>query len=210
MMTSNQEVPSGYYVSNSSDEDCFYVDGKGNFYFKKQTGEKWVHTDKWNFDHICNVETVNATQGFDASLDNHDGRGMEVKVSAHIGVTVSDLMRWSYVNPNGNQAKVWAGVDGGPGKGASMDAGVWYDKHGDLHLKLSTSNVIPHVDFGGVVVINPKTISDLEKPTAADKQFAKGFTEGATLGLASKPPKVLTQGVAVVDKVGKKVLSWFK
>ena len=59
-------------------------------------------------------------------------------------------------------------------------------------------------------MINPKTISDLEKPTAADKQFAKGFTEGATLGLASKPPKVLTQGVAVVDKVGKKVLSWFK
>jgi len=209
-MSFGQTVPSGYYVSNSSDEDCFYVDKDGNFYFKKETGWSWVHTDKWNFDHICNVETVNAKQGFDVSVDNHDGRGMEVKVSAHIGVTVSDVMKWSYVNPDGNQAKVWVGADGGPGKGVSMDAGVWYDKHGDLHLKLSTCNVIPHVDFGGEVVINPKTLSNLEKPTSVDTAVATGIAEGATLGLVTKPPKILTQSVAVVHKIGNTVGGWLK
>jgi len=209
-MSFGQTVPSGYYISNSSDEDCFYVDKYGNFSFKKETGKEWVHTDKWNFDHICNVETVNAEQGFDVSVDNHDGRGMEVKVSAHIGVTVSDVMKWSYVNPDGNQAKVWAGVDGGPGKGVSMDAGVWYDKHGDLHLKLSTCNVIPHVDFGGEVVINPKTLSNLEKPTPVDTAVATGIAEGATLGIVTKPPKILTQSVAVVHKLGNTVGGWLK
>jgi len=209
-MPTGQTVPAGYYVSNSSDEDCFYVDKDGNFYFKKETGWSWVHTDKWNFDHICNVETVNAKQGFDVSVDNHDGRGMEVKVSAHVGVTVSDVMKWSYVNPDGNQAKVWAGVDGGPGKGVSMDAGVWYDKHGDLHLKLSTCNVIPHVDFGGAVVINPKTLSNLEKPTPVDTAVATGIAEGATLGLVTKPPKILTQTVAVAHKAVNTVIGWFK
>jgi hypothetical protein len=64
--------------------------------------------------------------------------------------------------------------------------------------------------FGTAITINPKTISDLDKPSAADKAFAKGFTEGATFGIANKPPKVLTQGVAVVDKVGKKILGWLK
>jgi hypothetical protein len=209
-MSFGQEVPSGYYVSNSSDEDCFYVDKDGNFYFKKETGWSWVHTDKWNFDHICNVETVNSKQGFDVSVDNHDDRGLEVKVSAHIGVTVSDVMKWSYVNPDGNQAKVWVGADGGPGKGVSMDAGVWYDKHGDLHLKLSTCNVIPHVDFGGVLVINPKTIDDLDKPTDVDRAVATGIAEGATLGIVTKPPKILTQSVAVVHKIGNTVGGWLK
>ena len=75
---------------------------------------------------------------------------------------------------------------------------------------MSTSGVVPHMAFGAEVTINPKTIENLDKPTAGDKAFAKGFTEGATLGLASKPPKILTQGVAVVDKVGKKVLGWLK
>ena len=209
-MATGQIVPAGYYVSNSKDEDCFFVDGKGNFYFKKSTGKKWSRTDKWNFDHICDVTTVNEEQGVSGDVDTHDGRGLEVKVSAHIGVTVSSVMQWSYVNPDGNQAKIWAGPTGGVGDGVSMDAGVWYDKNGDLHLKLSTSGVIPHLAFGAALTINPKTISDLDKPTADDKAFSKGFTEGATFGLVSKPPKVLTQGVAVVDKVGKKVLSWFK
>ena len=209
-MTAGQKVPDGYYVSNSKDEDCFFVDPKGNYYFKKEIGKKWSRTDKWNFDNICDVTTVNEEQGVSGDVDTHDGRGLEVKVSAHIGVTVSNVMQWTYVNPDGNQAKVWAGPTGGVGDGVSMDAGVWYDKNGDLHLKLSTSGVIPHVAFGTAITINPKTITDLEKPSADDKAFAKGFTEGATLGLASKPPKVLTEGVAVADKVGKKVLGWFK
>ena len=209
-MAVGQKVPSGYYVSNSKDEDCFFVDAKGNYYFKKEIGLKWSRTDKWNFDRICDVTTVNEEQGVSGDVDTHDGRGLEVKVSAHIGVTVSNVMKWSYVNPDGNQAKIWAGPTGGVGDGVSMDAGVWYDKNGDLHMKLSTSGVIPHMAFGAAITINPKTITDLEKPSADDKAFAKGFTEGATLGLASKPPKVLTQGVAVVDKMGKKVLGWLK
>ena len=149
-------------------------------------------------------------QGVSADVDTHDGRGFEVKVSAHVGVTVSSVMQWSYVNADGNQAKVWAGPTGGVGDGISMDAGVWYDKDGDLHMKLSTSGVIPHMAFGADLTINPKTVDDLDKPTAGDKAFAKGFTEGATFGIADKPPKVLTQGVAVVDKIGKKVLGWLK
>ena len=209
-MTTGQTVPAGYYVSNSKDEDCFFVDPKGNYYFKKEIGLKWSRTDKWNFDHICDVTTVNEEQGVSGDVNTHDGRGLEVKVSAHIGVTVSNVMKWSYVNPDGNQAKIWAGPTGGVGDGVSLDAGVWYDKNGDLHMKLSTSGVIPHMAFGTAITINPKTITDLEKPSADDKAFAKGFTEGATLGLASKPPKILTQGVAVVDKMGKKVLGWLK
>ena len=209
-MTTGQTVPAGYYVSNSKDEDCFFVDSKGNYFFKKEIGKKWSRTDKWNFDNICDVTTVNEEQGVSGDVDTHDGRGLEVKVSAHLGVTVSSVMQWTYVNPDGNQAKVWAGPTGGVGDGVSMDAGVWYDKNGDLHLKLSTSGVIPHVAFGTAITINPKTITDLEKPSADDKAFAKGFTEGATLGIADKPPKILTQGVAVVDKVGKKVLGWLK
>jgi len=209
-MTTGQTVPAGYYVSNSKDEDCFFVDPKGNYFFKKEIGKKWSRTDKWNFDNICDVTTVNEEQGVSGDVDTHDGRGLEVKVSAHLGVTVSSVMQWTYVNPDGNQAKIWAGPTGGVGDGVSMDAGVWYDKNGDLHLKLSTSGVIPHVAFGTAITINPKTITDLEKPSADDKAFAKGFTEGATLGIADKPPKILTQGVAVVDKVGKKVLGWLK
>ena len=209
-MTTGQTVPAGYYVSNSKDEDCFFVDPKGNYYFKKEIGLKWSRTDKWNFDHICDVTTVNEEQGVSGDVDTHDGRGLEVKVSAHVGVTASSVMQWTYVNPDGNQAKVWAGPTGGVGDGVSLDAGVWYDKNGDLHMKLSTSGVIPHMAFGTAITINPKTITDLEKPSADDKAFAKGFTEGATLGIADKPPKVLTEGVAVVDKMGKKVLGWFK
>ena len=209
-MAVGQKVPSGYYVSNSKDEDCFFVDAKGNYYFKKEIGLKWSRTDKWNFDRICDVTTVNEEQGVSGDVDTHDGRGLEVKVSAHIGVTVSSGMQWTYVNPDGNQAKVWAGPTGGVGDGVSLDAGVWYDKNGDLHMKLSTSGVIPHMAFGTAITINPKTITDLEKPSADDKAFAKGFTEGATLGIADKPPKILTQGVAVVDKMGKKVLGWLK
>ena len=30
-----QEVPAGYYVSNSKDEDVFFVDKDKNFYFKR-------------------------------------------------------------------------------------------------------------------------------------------------------------------------------
>ena len=209
-MTTGQTVPAGYYVSNSKDEDCFFVDSKGNYFFKKEIGKKWSRTDKWNFDNICDVTTVNEEQGVSGDVDTHEGRGLEVKVSAHLGVTVSSVMQWTYVNPDGNQAKIWAGPTGGVGDGVSMDAGVWYDKNGDLHMKLSASGVIPHVAFGTAITINPKTITDLEKPSADDKAFAKGFTEGATLGIADKPPKILTQGVAVVDKVGKKVLGWLK
>ena len=209
-MATGQTVPAGYYISNSRDEDVFFVDPKGNYYFKKETGKKWSRTDKWNFDHICDVTTVNEEQGVSGDVDTHDGRGLEVKVSAHIGVTVSSVMQWTYVNPDGNQAKVWAGPTGGVGDGVSLDAGVWYDKNGDLHMKLSTSGVIPHMAFGTAITINPKTITDLEKPSADDKAFAKGFTEGATLGIADKPPKILTQGVAVVDKMGKMGLGWLK
>jgi len=209
-MTTGQTVPAGYYVSNSKNEDCFYVDGKGNFYFRKATGTKWARTDKWNFDHVCTVTTVNEEQEVSADVDTHDGRGLEVEVSAHVGVTVSEAMKWQYINPDGNQAKIWAGVEGGPGAGVSMDAGVWYDKDGDLHLKFSTSGVIPHVDFGGALVINPKTIENLDKPTSEDKAFAEGFTEGATLDIAKKPPKILVQTVATVHKVADTVAGWFK
>jgi len=196
-----QEVPPGYYVSNSSDADVFYTDKDGNFYFRKETGYKWSRTDKWNFDHICDVETVNEEQGVSASVDSHDGRGFEVKVSAHIGVTVSDVMKWHYVNPDGNQATVWAGPEGGPGEGASVDAGVWYDKEGDIHVKLSTCGVIPHVAFGADLVINPKTVEDLDKPTEDDKQFSKGLTQGLTLGISDKAPPVITDSVATIHKV---------
>ena len=196
-----QNVPPGYYVSNSSDADVFYTDKDGNFYFRKETGYKWSRTDKWNFDHICDVETVNEEQGVSASVDSHDGRGFEVKVSAHIGVTVSDVMKWHYVNPDGNQATVWAGPEGGPGEGASVDAGVWYDKEGDIHVKLSTCGVIPHVAFGADLVINPKTVEDLDKPTEDDKQFSKGLTQGLTLGISDKAPPVITDSVATIHKV---------
>ena len=209
-MTTGQSVPPGYYISNSKNEDCFYVSGNGNFFFKKALGKKWAHTDKWNFDHVCTVTTVNEEQGVSADVDTHDGRGLEVKVSAHVGVTVSEVMKWQYVSPDGNQAKVWAGAGGGPGAGAGVDAGVWYDKDGDLHLKLSTSGVIPHVDFGAAVVINPKTVENLDKPTPEDTAFAEGVTEGATLGIAEKPPKVLVQTVATVHKVADTVAGWFK
>jgi len=209
-VTTGQTVPAGYYISNSKNEDCFYVSGNGNFFFKKSLGKKWVHTDKWNFDHVCTVTTVNEEQGATADVNTHGGRGLEVEVSAHVGVTVSEVMKWQYVNPDGNQAKIWAGTGGGPGAGASVDAGVWYDKDGDLHLKLSTSGVIPHVDFGGAVVINPKTVENLDKPTAEDTAFAEGVTEGATLGIAEKPPKVLVKAVATVHKVADTVAGWFK
>jgi hypothetical protein len=174
-----QEVPSGYYVSNSSDADVFYVDKRGNFYFRKEIGKKWSRTDKWNFDHICDVETVNA----------------------HIGVTISDVMKWHYVNPDGNQATVWAGPEGGPGEGVSVDAGVWYDKNGDIHVKFSTCGVIPHLAFGTSLVINPKTVEDLDKPTADDKAFSKGLTQGLTLGIADKAPPVITHTVATLHKL---------
>ncbi|MAH46639.1 hypothetical protein CMI37_12480 [Candidatus Pacearchaeota archaeon] len=196
-----QEVPSGYYVSNSSDADVFYADKSGNFYFKKEIGDKWSRTDKWNFDHICDVETVNEEQGVAASVDSHDGRGMEIRVSAHIGVTVSDVMKWHYINPDGNQATVWAGPEGGPGEGASVDAGVWYDKDGNIHVKFSTCGVIPHVAFGTDLVINPKTVEDLGKPTADDKVFAKGLTQGLTLGISDKAPPVITHTVAALHKL---------
>ena len=199
-----QKVPRGYYVSNSSDADVFYADGDGNFYFKKEIGKEWSRTDKWNFDHVCDVETVETVdeeQGVDASMDSHDGRGMEVKVSAHIGVTVSDVMKWHYVNPDGNQATVWAGPSGGPGVGASLDAGVWYDKNGNIHVKFSTDGVIPHMAFGADLVINPKTVEDLDKPTEDDKAFSKGLTQGLTLGIADKAPPVITHSVATLHKL---------
>jgi hypothetical protein len=177
------------------------VDKRGNFYFRKEIGKKWSRTDKWNFDHICDVETVNEEQGVSASVDSHDGRGMEIKVSAHIGVTVSDVMKWHYVNPDGNQATVWAGPEGGPGEGVSVDAGVWYDKNGDIHVKFSTCGVIPHLAFGTSLVINPKTVEDLDKPTADDKAFSKGLTQGLTLGIADKAPPVITHTVATLHKL---------
>ena len=53
-MTTGQKVPAGYYVSNSKDEDVFFVDPKGNYYFKKETGKlsdplprcKWSQPDR--------------------------------------------------------------------------------------------------------------------------------------------------------------------
>ena len=195
-----QQVPPGYYVSNSSDADVFYADKNDNFYFKKEIGDKWSRTDKWNFDHICDVETVNEQQGVSASVDSHAGEGMEVQVSAHIGVSVSDVMKWHYVNPDGNQATVWAGPEGGPGEGMSLDAGVWYDKDGNIHVKFSTCGVIPHVAFGTDLVINPKTVENLDKPTADDKAFSKGLTQGLTLGIADKAPPVITHTVATLHK----------
>ena len=209
-MVTGQTVPAGYYVSNSRDEDVFFVDPKGNYYFKKETGKKWSRTDKWNFDHICDVTTVNEEQGVSADVDTHDGRGLEVKVSAHVGVSVSSVMQWSYVNPDGNQAKVWAGPTGGVGAGGSMDAGVWYDKNGDLHMKLSTSGVIPHLAFGTELTINPKTVENLDKPTAGDKAFAIGFTEGATFGLVHKAPEAVTRTVATAHKLVDDVGDLFK
>ena len=209
-MVTGQTVPAGYYVSNSRDEDVFFVDPKGNYYFKKETGKKWSRTDKWNFDHICDVPTVNEEQGASADVDTHDGRGLEVKVSAHVGVSVSSVMQWSYVNPDGNQAKVWAGPTGGVGAGVSMDAGVWYDKNGDLHMKLSTSGVIPHLAFGTELTINPKTVENLDKPTAGDKAFATGFTEGATFGLVHKAPEAVTRTVATAHKLVDDVGDLFK
>ena len=199
-MANEQTVPPGYYVSNSADEDCFYVDGKGNYYFKKEMGEKWSVTDKWNFDHICDVTTVNTEQGVSADIDTHDGRGMEVKVSAHIGVSVSDVMKWKYMNPDGNAATLWAGPTAGVGAGVSVDVGVWYDKDGNIHMKFGASGVIPHMDFGADIVINPKTVEDLDKPTADDRAFSKGFTEGITLGIADKSPEVITKTVATIHK----------
>jgi len=209
-MTTGQKVPAGYYVSNSKDEDVFFVDAKGNYYFKKETGKKWSRTDKWNFDHICDVTTVNEEQGVSADINTHDGRGLEIKVSAHMGVTVSSVMQWSYVNPDGNQAKVWAGPTGGVGDGVSMDAGVWYDKNGDLHMKLSTSGVIPHLAFGAELTINPKTVENLDKPTAGDKAFAKGFTEGATFGLVHQAPEAVTRTVAAAHKLADDVDKLFR
>ena len=82
-----------------------------------------------------------------------------------------------------------------------MDAGVWYDKDGNIHVKFSTCGVIPHVAFGTNLVINPKTVEDLGKPTADDKAFAKGLTQGLTLGIADKAPPVITHSVATLHKV---------
>jgi len=110
-------------------------------------------------------------------------------------------MKWHYVNPDGNQATVWAGPEGGPGEGMSLDAGVWYDKEGNIHVKFSTCGVIPHVAFGADLVINPKTVEDLDKPTADDKAFSKGLTQGLTLGIADKAPPVITHTVATLHKV---------
>ena len=199
-MSDGQNVPAGYYVSNSTDEACFLVDAKGNYYFKKATGKTWSKTDKWNFDHICDVETVNEQQGVSADVNTHDGRGLEVSVSAHIGVSVSDVMKWHYVNPDGNAVTLWGGPSAGVGAGVSADVGLWYDKNGDIHMKFAASGVIPHIDFGASIVINPKTVEDLDKPTAGDKAFANGFTEGATLGLAHKSPEVVTKTVATIHK----------
>ena len=215
-MTTGQTVPPGFYISNAKNESTLYADKDGAFYFrdKVSTGQKWVKTDKWNFDHLCSVETVNATQGADLSMDDHDGRGMEVKVSAHIGVSVTDVVKWHYVNPDGNQATLWAGPDVGAGEGMSMDCGVWYDKDGDIHVKMATSGVIPHVAFGANIVLNPKTITNAEnsltKPTADDKAFSKGLVEGMTGDIVTKPPKVVTGAVAAVHKVADKVWSWIK
>jgi hypothetical protein len=206
-MSEGQQVPLGYYVSNSADEDVFDVTKTGIF-FRKSSGASWSRTDKWNFDHLCNVETLDATQGAGVGISTHDDRGFEV--SAHVGVTLSDVVKWEYVNPDGNQATVWAGPDGGPGEGVSVDVGVWYDKHGDVHMKLAESGIIPHLDFGADVVINPKTVEALTKPTAEDKAFSKGFVQGITLGISNKPPPVLIKGVATVHKLADDVDKWLK
>ena len=59
-------------------------------------------------------------------------------------------------------------------------------------------------------MINPKTVEALTKPTAEDKAFSKGFVQGITLGIASKPPPVLTKAVATVHKVADDVDKIFK
>jgi hypothetical protein len=204
-----QHVPYGFYVSNSKDEDVFDVN-KDGIYFRKATGTEWCRTDQWNFDHLCDVETVNATQGVSADVETHDGRGLEVKVTAHVGVTLSDVVKWHYVNPDGNQAMIWTGPSGGPGAGVSVDVGVWYDKHGDVHMKMAEGGIIPHLDFGVAVTINPKTVENLTKPTAEDKAFSKGLVQGLTLGIASKPPPVMTKTVATVHKLADAVDDLFK
>jgi hypothetical protein len=51
------------------------------------------------------------------------------------------------------------------------------------------------------LVINPKTVEDLGKPTEDDKQFSKGLTEGLTLGISDKAPPVITHTVATLHKV---------
>jgi hypothetical protein len=202
-------IPRGFYVSNSPDEDVFDVTTDG-IYFRKATGTQWYRTDQWNFDHLCDMETVNATQGASVDVNTHDERGLEVKVTAHVGVTLSDVVKWTYVSPDGNQATIWAGPSGGPGEGVSLDVGVWYDKHGDVHMKIAEGGIIPHLDFGADVVINPKTIQALTKPTAEDKAFSKGFVQGITLGIASNPPPVLTKAVATVHKVANDIDNWLK
>ena len=204
-----QHVPYGFYVSNSTAEDVFDVN-KDGIYFRKATGTEWCRTDQWNFDHLCDVETVNATQGVSADVETHDGRGLEVKVTAHVGVTLSDVVKWHYVNPDGNQATVWAGSSGGPGAGVSVDVGVWYDNHGDVHMKLAEGGIIPHLDFGVAVTINPTTVENLTHPTAEDKAFSKGFIKGSTLGIASKSPPVVTKTVATVHKLADDVDDLFK
>ena len=204
-----QATPLGFYVSNSPDEDVFDVT-KAGIYFRKSSGASWSRTDQWNFDHLCDVETVDATQGVSADINTHDDRGFEVKVSAHVGVTLSDVVKWKYVNPDGNQATVWAGPDGGPGEGVSVDLGVRNDNHNNVHMKFAESGVIPHMDFGAEVVINPKTIQALTKPTAEDNAFSKGFVQGITFGSAKKSPPVLTKAVATVHKVADDVDDWLK
>ena len=71
--TAVRPVPLGFYVSNSSDEDVFDVTKTG-IYFRKSSGASWSRTDKWNFDHLCDVETVDATQGVSVDVDTHDRR----------------------------------------------------------------------------------------------------------------------------------------
>jgi len=215
-MASGQTVPAGFYVSNSKNESTFYADKNGGFYFrdKLETGQKWVKTDKWNFDHLCTVQTVDATQGADISMDDHDGRGLEIKVSAQIGASITDVIKWHYINPDGNQATLWAGPSVGVGEGISADCGVWYDKDGDIHVKITSSGVIPHLCFGANLVINPRTVQSAEKsltkPTAQDKAFSTGLMEGVTGGIVTTPPPVVTGAVATVHKVANKVWSWIK
>jgi hypothetical protein len=55
--------------------------------------------------------------------------------------------------------------------------------------------------FGTSLVINPKTVEDLGKPTAEDKAFSKGLTQGLTLGIADKAPPVITHTVATLHKL---------
>ena len=55
--------------------------------------------------------------------------------------------------------------------------------------------------FGADLVINPKTVENLDKPTESDKQFSKGLTEGLTLGISDKAPPVITHSVATLHKV---------